>query len=46
MVVAGSALQWTHPREAMECTLCLTAFARVIRTPLVLLEMFRLQMAY
>ena len=27
----------------MECTLCLTAFARVIHAPLVLLEMFRLQ---
>ena len=27
----------------MECTLCLTAFARVIHAPLVPLEMFRLQ---
>ena len=42
----SSVLRWTHPREAMECTLCLSAFARVIRIPLVLLELFRLQMAH
>ena len=42
----GSVLRWTHPREAMECTLCLTAFVGIICTPLVLLKMFHLQMAY